>query len=84
MKSLPALLLFGASVLPIRACDSADLAKSHDFSSVATVASVAPGTPKADLKAATRPPAASAAPAPKPAAKSRDARRTPPPAHLFM
>ena len=84
MKSLSAFLLLGASVLPAPACDSADPAKNPDFGAVAPIAGSSAGTAKADTKTIAPAPHAPVAPAPKSTGKTREARRTPPPAHLFM
>lgn len=78
MKTLSALLFLGASALPAFACDSADPAKTPDLSTVAA------STPKADTKTAVPAPPAPVAPTPKSTGKTREARRNPPPAHLFM
>jgi len=84
MKSLPALLLLGASVLPTFACDSADAGKASDLSSAAHVAGAVPGTAKADTRIVAPAPQAPLAPAPNSPGKPHAARRAPLPAHLFM
>lgn len=81
MKTLPALLLLGVSVLPTFACDSADSAKTPDLNPVESVPASAP---KIEVKSVAPAPPAPVAPAPKSTGKSREARRNPPPAHLFM
>ena len=81
MKTFPALLFLGATVLPAWACDSLDPARAPEVCSVASAAATAP---KVETKLTPSAPHAPVAPAPKSTGKTREARRTPPPAHLFM